>query len=155
MSAVPPVPARPKFASMHESDVAAVLAAEHRIYPFPWTEGNFTDSLKAGYSAWVCREGGALAGYAVMMRVLDEVHLLNISILPERQRRGLGSDLLSHLFHVARGHGAMRMLLEVRSSNESGQVFYRRFLFGEIGRRREYYPAHAGREDAIVMAREL
>ena len=148
-------PQRLEFASMHESDVAAVLAAEHRIYPFPWTEGNFTDSLRAGYSAWVCREEGALAGYAVMMMVFDEAHLLNISIMPERQRRGLGSDLLSHLFHVARGHGAVCMFLEVRSSNESGQAFYRRLLFSEIGRRREYYPAHAGREDAIVMARDL
>ncbi|WIM06189.1 MAG: ribosomal protein S18-alanine N-acetyltransferase [Candidatus Nitricoxidivorans perseverans] len=140
---------------MRESDLPDVLAAELRIYPFPWTKGNFADSLKAGYSAWVCREGGELAGYAVMMMAVDEAHLLNISILPERRRRGLGGELLAHLFRIAHGQGAARMLLEVRPSNASGQAFYRRFLFSEIGRRREYYPAHAGREDAIVMAREL
>lgn len=143
------------MASMHASDVAAVLAAEHRIYPFPWTEGNFVDSLKAGYSAWICREDGVLAGYAVMMMAVDEAHLLNISILPERQRRGLGGELLAHLFRIARGHGAVRMFLEVRPSNATGRAFYRRFLFEEIGRRREYYPAHVGREDAIVLARDL
>jgi ribosomal protein S18 acetylase RimI-like enzyme len=48
-----------------------------------------------------------------------------------------------------------RMLLEVRPSNESAIAFYRQAGFSEIGRRRGYYPASAGREDAIVMAREL
>lgn len=153
MSAVPKP--RLEFVPMRETDVDAVVAAEGRIYPFPWSRGNFADSLAAGYSSWVCREEGELAGYAVMMVVMDEAHLLNLSILPERQRRGLGSDLLSHLFHVARQHGARRMLLEVRPSNVSGLALYRRFVFSEIGRRKGYYPAHDGREDAVVMEREL
>jgi [ribosomal protein S18]-alanine N-acetyltransferase len=143
------------FVPMRETDVDAVIAAEQRAYHFPWTRGNFVDSLKAGHSAWVCREDGVLVGYAVLMRVVDEAHLLNITILPEFQRRGLGSELLGEMFDVARGHGAVRMLLEVRPGNVSGLALYRRFLFSEIGRRRGYYPGHDGREDAIVMAREL
>jgi ribosomal-protein-alanine N-acetyltransferase len=143
------------FVPMRETDVDAVTAAEQRAYDFPWTRGNFVDSLKAGHSAWVCREDGVLVGYAVLMRVVDEAHLLNITILPEFQRRGLGSELLGQLFDVARGHGAVRMLLEVRPGNVSGLALYRRFLFSEIGRRRGYYPGLDGREDAIVLAREL
>lgn len=143
------------FVPMRETDVDAVTAAEQRAYDFPWTRGNFFDSLKAGHSAWVCREDGVLVGYAVLMRVVNEAHLLNITILPEFQRRGLGSELLGQLFDVARRHGAVRMLLEVRPGNVSGLALYRRFLFSEIGRRRGYYPGLDGREDAIVMAREL
>ncbi len=143
------------FIPMRETDVDAVAAAEQRAYAFPWTIGNFVDSLKAGHSAWVCRENGDLVGYAVLMMVVDEAHLLNITVLPEAQRRGLGSELLGQLFDVARHHGAVRMLLEVRPSNAAGLALYRRFLFGEIGRRRGYYPGDDGREDAIVMAREL
>ncbi len=143
------------FVPMRETDVDAVTAAEQRAYDFPWTRGNFVDSLKAGHSAWVCREDGVLVGYAVLMRVVDEAHLLNITILPEFQRRGLGGELLGQLFEVARRHGAVRMLLEVRPGNVSGLALYRRFLFSEIGRRRGYYPGLDGREDAIVMAREL
>jgi ribosomal-protein-alanine N-acetyltransferase len=143
------------FVPMRETDVDAVTAAEQRAYDFPWTRGNFVDSLKAGHSAWVCREDGVLVGYAVLMRVVDEAHLLNITILPEFQRCGLGSELLGQLFDVARGHGAVRMLLEVRPGNVSGLALYRRFLFSEIGRRRGYYPGLDGREDAIVLAREL
>jgi ribosomal-protein-alanine N-acetyltransferase len=153
MSAV--LASRLEFRPMRESDVDAVTAAEQRSYDFPWSRGNFTDSLKAGHSAWICREGGAMAGYGLMMMAVDEAQLLNITVLPERQRQGLGSELLAHLLAVARGHGAVRMLLEVRPSNASGLALYRRFLFSEIGRRRGYYAADGGREDALVMAREL
>jgi ribosomal-protein-alanine N-acetyltransferase len=140
---------------MTAADLDVVAAAEARIYAFPWSRGNFADSLAAGHGAWLAREGGRMTGYAVMMLVLDEVHLLNISVLPELQRGGRGSALLDHLVAWARTHGTTRMLLEVRPGNLAGQGFYRRHGFEEIGRRRDYYPAHEGREDAIVMAREL
>lgn len=140
---------------MQEGDLDEVTSAETRIYEFPWTRGNFTDSLHAGYSLWVARRDNDLAGYAAMMVAVDEAHLLNLSVLPEERRRGLGSDILGHLFEIARGHGARRMILEVRPGNAEGIALYRRFLFSEIGRRRGYYAAHGGREDAIVMARDL
>jgi ribosomal-protein-alanine N-acetyltransferase len=140
---------------MRPEDIDAVMAIEKTIYPFPWTAGNFADSLASGYGAWVCLEDGAMVGYAVMMLVVDEVHLLNISIAAERQRTGLGGELLEFLLATAKAAGAVRMLLEVRPSNVSGGGLYRRFGFKEIGRRRGYYPAHDGREDAIVMERRL
>jgi [ribosomal protein S18]-alanine N-acetyltransferase len=143
------------FVPMRTGDVDAVVAAEQRIYDFPWSRGNFTDSLAAGYSAWLLREDGHMVGYAVMMLALDEAHLLNLSILPEARRRGLGSRLLRHLFAIARGRGATRMLLEVRPSNASGLGLYGHFGFVTIGERRGYYQAHHGRESALVMALDL
>lgn len=150
MSALP----KPKLElmPMREADVDAVSAIEQRAHPFPWTRGNFVDSLRAGHSAWVFREAGALVGYGVLMTTVDEAELLDITVVPECQRRGLGGALLGQLFEVARSHGAQRMLLEVRPSNEPGLALYRRFGFAEIGRRHAYYH---GKEDAIVMAREL
>ena len=132
------------FAVMTVADLDAVAAAEARIYAFPWTRGNFADSLAAGHEAWLAEQGGRMIGYAVVMQVLDEAHLLNISVLPELQRGGRGSALLGHLCGQARQRAATRM-----------QEFYLRHGFVEIGRRRDYYPASEGREDAIVMAREL
>ena len=145
----------PSFEPMHPEDIDAVLAVEQGAYPFPWTRANFADSLVAGYSAWTCRIDGELIGYAVMMLVLDEAHLLNLTVAPEWQRAGYGSLVMRHLFDTARGHGAKRMFLEVRPSNGSGQALYRRLGFETIGRRRGYYPAGAGREDAMVMAVDL
>lgn len=144
-----------RFTNMTDADLDAVAAAEERIHAFPWTRGNFADSLAAGHCAWLMREAGQMAGYTVAMMALDEVHLLNISVLPELQRGGRGSALLDHLFAEARTRAVTRALLEVRPGNVAGLGFYRHHGFVEIGRRRGYYPAHAGREDAIVMARDV
>ncbi len=140
---------------MHPDDIDAVLAMEQRIHAYPWTHGNFADSLASGYSAWLMRDEGALLGYALMTLVVDEAQLLNIGIAAERQRAGLGSLLLEHLFSIARSQGATRMFLEVRPSNAPALALYRRFGFDEVGRRADYYPAKQGREAALVLARDL
>ncbi len=143
------------FTPMRPEDIEAVLAIEQGAYPFPWTRANFNDSLAAGYSAWCCRIGDTLVGYAVMMLVLDEAHLLNVTVAPDWQRHGYGLLMMHHLFGTARVHGAKRMFLEVRPSNTPGQGLYKRLGFETIGRRRGYYPNDEGREDAVVMAVDL
>lgn len=140
---------------MEEADLPAVTAAEQRIHRFPWSHGNFRDSLIAGHEAWLQRENNELVAFAVVMRAVDEAHLLNISVVPERQRCGLGLALLDFLCVLARRAGMLRMLLEVRPSNQNAIAFYQRFDFVEIGRRRGYYPDSTGREDAIVMSKKL
>lgn len=143
------------FVPMTAADLGAVAAVEQDIQAFPWTPGNFSDSLAAGHECWLRREDGRVAAFAVTMPVVDETHLLDIGVARERQRRGLGAALLGFLCQRARAAGMARMLLEVRQSNGAAIAFYRRFDFAEIGRRRGYYPAHEGREDAIVMAKNL
>lgn len=146
---------RLEFTPMREGDLDAVVIAEESIYEFPWTRGNFADSLKANHSLWLCRLGDIMAGYAAMMVAVNDAHLLNLSVLPEYRRRGLGRALLDYLVGLANVYGAGRMLLEVRPSNDSAIDLYVHCGFVEIGRRRGYYAARQGREDAIVMAREL
>ncbi len=149
MSAV--INALPRIEPMRLDDVDSVLAIECETHVFPWTRANFSDSLEAGYSAWVCRVDGVLVSYAVMLLVLDEAHLLNITVRREWQRHGYGMLLMTHLFSMARVHGANCMLLEMRVSNLAGAGLYRRCGFLEIGQRKGYYAAAVGREDAIVM----
>lgn len=143
------------YVPMREADLAEVVALEERIQAFPWTPGNFRDALAAGYDCWLQREQGDLAAFAVTMPAVDETHLLDIGVAPERQRSGLGRALLGFLCREACRAGMTRMLLEVRPSNTQAIAFYRQAGFAEIGRRRGYYPAPDGREDAIVMAKNL
>lgn len=143
------------FMPMTSADLDEVLAIEQAVQEFPWTRGNFADALAAGYDAWVMREDGRLVGFAVQMAAVDEAHLLVIGIAPQCQRAGRGRALLEFLATRARLAGMTRLLLEVRPSNLPALAFYRQAGFVDIGRRRAYYPAHDGREDAIVMARAL
>ncbi len=143
------------FRPMSGADLDWVSAAEREIYTFPWSRQNFADSLHAGYSSWVTELEGEACGYAVLMLVLDEAHLLNISVLEALRGRGLGSLLLDQLCAVSRQGGATQMFLEVRRSNAAGLRLYEKWGFSEIGVRKGYYPAPQGREDAIVMRRAL
>lgn len=140
---------------MTEEVVEAVYAVEREIYPFPWTAGNFRDSVRAGYSCWTYVDADRFVGYAVLMLAVDDAHLLNLSIVPERQGMGYGSRALSHLIDLARAHRARQMILEVRPSNAAGRALYRSFGFAQIGLRKGYYPAAVGREDAIVLSLPL
>jgi len=145
-------PQAERFAPMTTADLDDVASVEQQIYPFPWTRGNFADSLNAGYSAWVLRDAiGVLQAYAIMMLAVDEAHLLNLSVARDAQRRGLGWRTLEWIAEVARGHGAHTLLLEVRPSNPAALRLYQRYGFERVGLRRGYYPSRDGREDALVM----
>ncbi|KPN19599.1 ribosomal-protein-alanine acetyltransferase [Xanthomonas sp. Mitacek01] len=140
---------------MRATDVDAVMDVELRAYPFPWTRGIFDDCLRAGYPAWLLLVDGRLAGYGVLSIAAGEAHVLNVCVDPALQGGGLGRRLFRALIDIARQHGAERVFLEVRPSNPHAIALYHDEGFNEIGRRPRYYPAHNGREDAIVMAREL
>ncbi len=140
---------------MRVDDLEAVLDIELRAYPFPWTRGIFHDCLRAGYPAWVLEEGNVIIGYGMLSIAADEAHVLNVCAAPEVQGRGHGRRLLRALLKIARARGAHRVFLEVRPSNTVAIALYDAEGFNEIGRRPRYYPAKNGREDAIVMAKEL
>jgi [ribosomal protein S18]-alanine N-acetyltransferase len=146
-------PASVSLAPMRSSDLPEVLRVEYGVYPYPWTRGNFLDSLDSGYENWVARDSShTLIGYFLMMPVVDEAHLLNITVSADWQGRGMGRLLLDKVVALARASKLQSVLLEVRPSNHRAVAIYDRYGFMPIGRRRNYYPApNDTREDAIVM----
>jgi len=136
---------------MSETDIDAVLRIEKAIYAFPWTLGNFNDCLVAGYRCHVLIGDDKLIGYGVQMLILDEVHLLNLTVASDFQKKGMGKALLNFLIDDALEQQANKMILEVRRTNLAAIFLYESFGFDQIGLRKNYYPAHLGREDAIVM----
>jgi len=140
---------------MTAADLPEVLAIEQRVYEYPWTEGIFRDCLRAGQCCWTIRESSILVAYGVMSVAVGESHLFNLCVDPDYARQGYGRGLLEHLQGLALRHRATVMFLEVRPSNRAAVGLYRDNGFAEVGLRRGYYPAKKGREDALVMAREL
>lgn len=135
----------------------AVVAVEVAAYPFPWTRGNFIDSLAAGYPAQVLEDGhGTLMGYFVAMGGVDEMHLLNITVAPAFQGRGHARVLFDALLDLCRSDRARELWLEVRASNAHAHAIYLHLGFRQVGRRKGYYPAPGGRrEDAVVMSLKI
>ena len=140
---------------MHEGDIRVVMEIERRAYRFHWTDGIFRDCLRVGYCCWVLELSGQVAGYGVMSLVVGEAHLLNICVSPDWQRQGYGRLLLDHFMELAQERGAGQMFLEVRLSNDAAIALYRRQGFNEVGMRKNYYPGEKGREDALILAKDL
>ena len=141
----------PRYRAMTTADLDAVMAVENLIYTHPWTRGNFADSITSGSHCWVMECCGELTGYVVTMTGAGEMHLLNLSIALQWQRRGLGRELLRFVVAQAREFQSEKIFLEVRVSNIGARKLYLNMGFREIGLRREYYPAIHGREDARVL----
>jgi ribosomal-protein-alanine N-acetyltransferase len=139
---------------MSNAHLDAVMAIEAAAYAFPWTRGNFIDSLVAGYPARVLLgPQRQLLGYFIAMPGVDEMHLLNITVAPAEQGRGHARCMIDALIPLCREHAARELWLEVRDSNERARAMYLRLGFTTVGVRKGYYPASFGRrEDAVVMS---
>jgi ribosomal-protein-alanine N-acetyltransferase len=142
-----------QFAHMQVDDLPEVLEIEYAIYPFPWTRGNFLDSLYSGYETWIVRDSShRVAGYFLVMSAVDEAHLLNITVRANVQGQGIGRMMLDKVVALTQEKGMHTVLLEVRPSNHRALAVYKRYGFSRIGLRKNYYPAAQDtREDAIVM----
>ena len=112
MSAVPHAD-EAAFEPMTEALLDEVVAVETRAYEHPWTRGNFADSLRAGYQAQVLVAEGELLGYFVAMQGLDEVHLLNLTVVPRHQGGGWGRIMLDALDLWAREQGYTKIELNL------------------------------------------
>ncbi len=146
-----------RFEPMTPGCLDGVLAVEHSAYTYPWSRGNFADSLQSGYQMqMLCAEVDTVLGYFVAMKGVDEVHLLNITVAPAHQQQGWARVMLDGLAVWSRGQGAQWLWLEVRASNTRAKAVYERYGFRHVGLRKAYYPdGPAGRnqrEDALVMS---
>lgn len=140
---------------MRDEDLPAVLRIENAVHAYPWTRGNFSDALRSAYTCKILESDGTMMGYAVMMMGVDEAELLNIAIDAAQQRKGMGRRLLEAMLSLARQAGMRRLVLEVRTSNLPAIALYGACGFRGIGLRRNYYPAKGGREDALLMGKQL
>ena len=148
---VPEVQIRP----MMEIDLPQVAQVEQQSYAFPWSENIFRDCLRVGYTCRALDLEGQVIGYGVMSLGAGEAHILNVCVRDEFRCLGFGRRLLEHLLERAAAAGVAEAFLEVRPSNLAAIRLYQHLGFEQIGIRRGYYQAPDGREDAIVLKREL
>ncbi|MBT3888323.1 MAG: ribosomal protein S18-alanine N-acetyltransferase [Nitrosomonadaceae bacterium] len=141
----------PRIRQMLVKDLDAVVLIEREVFLFPWTKGNFGDSISSGYYCYVLEMGNHIFGYGVMTIGADEAHILTLSVASEWQREGWGEKLLHYFISLSKENNACSIFLEVRKSNLGAAKLYEQIGFRQVGARVGYYPAMGGREDAIVM----
>ncbi len=136
---------------MRRRHLRSVLRIEALVYPRPWSHSLFLSelALRGSRAYFVARVGRDIVGYAGLMINADDAHITTIAVDPVHHRRQIGTRLLLVLVREALARGARHMTLEVRLSNHAAQDLYRRFGFGPVGVRKNYY--QETHEDALVM----
>ena len=140
---------------MQLADLPDVLGNERLGYMHPWTEGIFRDCLRNGQECWLLMSSNLNVGHGILSIAAGESHLLNVCVHPDFQGHGFGRILVEHVLERARAGKASTIFLEVRPSNVAACELYDKLGFNEVGIRENYYPSKVGREDALVLAKEL
>ena len=140
-----------KFRAMTPFDVQNVGMVERSAYQFPWSEGIFRDCLRVGYLCRVAECNGDIVAYGIVAMGAGEAHILNLCVSSAVRSRGIGRQMLALLIERSAQAGVQDVFLEVRPTNMHAIALYQSVGFIEVGRRRDYYQAHEGREDALVL----
>jgi ribosomal-protein-alanine N-acetyltransferase len=136
-------------------DLGGLLAVEEASFLNPWTREMYLaelDNEGISYLFVAKDDDGRVVGFCGFWRVVDELHINNLAVLPGYRRQGIASQILHRVFAEGRKVGAGRATLEVRRSNEIARRLYERFGFTVAGVRRGYY--RHPEEDALVLWRE-
>ena len=132
-----------------------VLVIEEASFTNPWSREMYLAELDnhGVSSCFLARDAeGRTVGFCSFWRVLDELHINNLAVLPAFRRLGVATSLLESVLREGARMGAQRATLEVRRSNEPARLLYERFGFSVAGVRRAYYTKPV--EDALVLWRE-
>ena len=137
------------------AQIDSVITIEESSFTNPWTRDMYLAELEnrgVSYIYLAQAPDGTIAGFCSFWRVLDELHINNLAVLPAYRSLGAATALLSYVLAEGTRLGARRATLEVRRSNETARRLYERFGFSIAGVRRGYYTRPD--EDALVLWRD-
>ena len=136
---------------MGNEDIDAVIEVEKRCFKDPWSRESFENEMNNNdLSRYVVvEEEGQIVGYGGVWIIVDEGHVTNIAVHPDKRRRGYGKDIVRGLIDLACKEDVYNMTLEVRKSNIAAQELYKKYGFENCGIRPKYYQDN--QEDAVIM----
>ena len=139
-----------EFRSATAADLDALVAIEAACFHDPWSADMLESEMAMPNSFYVVmEEDGVVVGYYAYMHILDEVHILNVAVLPRYQGRGLGNRMMAHLL-ADLPLGTEAVTLEVRVGNAVARHLYEKYGFVSAGIRPGYY---MDGEDAVIYWR--
>ncbi len=140
-----------KVSLMDHSDLKDVYEIEKQTNPSPWSKENFFSSYEVGHKSLVCKIDNIIVGFIIFSVINKEIHLLNLAVHTEHQKKGIGSLLMETMLKQASVMGVSKVYLEVRSKNEKAILFYKKYNFIKDAVRVNYYTGKNS-DDAVLMS---
>lgn len=118
-----------------------------------WTIGIFKEELRNPNCHYIIAvENNEIIGFAGISLVLDEATINNIAVRSDKRNCKVGSILLEELINISKSFHSSFITLEVNVNNTSAIKLYEKFMFKNIGFRKNYYN---GNTDAYIMSLQL
>ncbi len=132
------------------SDIDDICELEKICFSDPWSRESIREEIEENKLALyiVAEVYGKVVGYAGIWWILDEGHITNIAVHPNKRCIGIAKAIIDTMLECAKNKGVNKFTLEVRKSNEGAKMLYENFGFQNIGLRRNYYKDG---EDAVIM----
>ena len=139
------------------ADAAPIAAMSRELIeaglPWSWTPERVTRNLRHPDTlVLAARNGGRLAGFAIMQFGEERAHLSLLAVRSDCQRQGLARRMLEWLTESALTAGIAAIHLELRETNLGARRFYLEQGYAETVRIPGYY---RGMETAVRMLREI
>ena len=136
--------------TMTLDDIPAVGEIERQSFSIPWSENAFEESLGYSHAIFlVAAYQEKIVGYCGMYQVFQEGDIINVAVMPEYRKQGVGRCLMEGMIQAALERNILDLTLEVRESNEAAKRLYVSFGFESVGVRKNFY--EKPKENAIIM----
>jgi ribosomal-protein-alanine N-acetyltransferase len=134
---------------MIRRDMPEVLEIENHSFEFPWSEEDFGCLRQRNCIGVVAEFEERVVGFMIYELHKTRLHVLNFAVHPEYRRRGVGTSMVQKLISKLSHQRRDRILLEVRETNLSAQLFFREEGLRAISVLRDFYDDTT--EDAYLM----
>lgn len=142
---------------MMPEDCKEVVQIDQACFSDAWSLSMFEDVFQYPehhyFVAELERQNPLLVGFAGVLTSIDTADVMNIGVLPEYRKQGIGSLFLQKLEEMANINKCEQMMLEVRESNTPAIYLYQKHGFEPIAIRKNYYSNPT--EHGIVMQKKL
>ena len=144
------------FRHMRKDDLDSVMVIDRLSFSLPWPKNAYLNDLNNNEKALLRvaeastnRNDARVVGMIDLWLILDEAHLATLAVHPDYRGLGIATRLIDLVLLEAHELGAIKVMLEVRSSNYAAQALYKQFGFKVVHRRPRYYVDN--REDGLLM----
>ncbi len=135
---------------MIRRDMPEVLHTEQQSFDYPWTEEDFLRCLRQrNCIGMVAEQGEKVVGFMIYELHKAKLHIMNFAVHPAYRRGGVGAQMVAKLISKLSSHRRTRITLEVRETNLTAQLFFRKQEFKATKVLRSYYEDSG--EDAFLM----
>ena len=139
---------------MIRRDMPEVLQTEQDSFEFSWTEEDFLRCLRQrNCIGMVAEQGEKVVGFMIYELHKNKLHILNFAVNPACRRYGVGGQMVAKLISKLSSHRRTRITLEVRETNLSAQLFFRKQGFKALRVLRTFYEDSG--EDAYLLQYRL